>query len=116
MFISKLCSSATEDTILDSVATCPDHKTPFMYICMGEKEECRKSPLMCPTCLQGHKGHPFESINSYFTPEFRISLKDGISFNGYAVNRLEDHVLSDINRMRGKLNKDIDKLEASLRN
>ena len=42
-------------------------------------------------------------------------MKEGTSANGHAVHRMYDHVLNDIDKMRGKLNKEIDKLEATAR-
>ena len=75
-----------------------------MYLCLDPTSACRANPLMCPTCIQDHKGHNFESITNYFTAETRHILKTGTSSNGQAVARLNDHVFSDITKMKTRLN------------
>ena len=57
-----------EEQFADRIKPCPIHHKEMLFVCKNTAT-CLNNALFCTSCADDHKGHDFQTVNNFFTPE-----------------------------------------------
>lgn len=76
------CSSIKNETkITDRIKSCPIHDKQMLFVCKNT-DTCINKSLFCTGCADEHRGHDFETVSDFFTPELNRLITQQTSWKG----------------------------------
>lgn len=67
-------SHSVDSSIMDKIEPCRIHGKPSLFVCLNH-ETCLEQALFCTDCVDMHKGHKWETVQQFFTPEVKQLLE-----------------------------------------